>query len=131
MQCAPFSVHQRSLTPKPPEEYKGRRVTLCESKSRSVVSNSATQWAVARQAPPSLGFSRQEYWNGLPFPSPGDLPDPGIKRGSPALQADSLPSVIFKKQILKTFDNLTISSLTFQGKNSCCGLLLQFSRGQK
>ena len=43
-------------------------------------------------APPSVGFSRQEYWGGLPFPSPGDLPDPGIKPGSPALQADALPS---------------------------------------
>ena len=39
-----------------------------------------------------MGFSRQEYWSGLPFPSPGDLPDPGIEPGSPALQADSLPS---------------------------------------
>ena len=44
------------------------------------------------QAPPSMGFSRQDYWSGLPFPSPGDLPNPGIKPGSPALQADSLPS---------------------------------------
>ena len=44
------------------------------------------------QAPLSMGFSRQEYWNGLPFPSPGDLPNPGIKLVSPALQADSLPS---------------------------------------
>ena len=40
----------------------------------------------------SMGFSRQEYWSGLPFPSPGDLPDPGIEPGSPALQIDSLPS---------------------------------------
>ena len=40
----------------------------------------------------SMGFSRQEYWSGLPFPSPGDLPDPGLEPGSPALQADSLPS---------------------------------------
>ena len=47
---------------------------------------------VAYQAPPSLGFSRQEYWSGLLFPSPGDLPDPGIKPRSPALQADALPS---------------------------------------
>ena len=46
----------------------------------------------ACQAPPSMGFSRQEYWSGLPFPSPGDLPEPGIKPRSPALQADSLPS---------------------------------------
>ena len=50
----------------------------------------ATPWTVARQAPLSMGFSRQEYWSGLPFPSPGDLPDPGIKPRSPALQADSL-----------------------------------------
>ena len=47
-----------------------------------------TPWTVACQAPLSMGFSRQEYW--LPFPSPGDLPDPGIEPGSPALQADSL-----------------------------------------
>ena len=44
------------------------------------------------QASPSMGFSRQEYWSGLPFPSPGDVPDPGIKPRSPALQADALPS---------------------------------------
>ena len=49
-------------------------------------------WTVVGQAPPSMGFSRREYWTGLPFPSPGDLPDSGIKPRSPALQADSLPS---------------------------------------
>ena len=49
----------------------------------------ATPWTVAYQAPPSMGFSRQEYWRGLPFPSPGDLPNPGIESGSPALQADT------------------------------------------
>ena len=48
-------------------------------------------WTVARQAPLSVGFCRQEYWSGLPFPSPGDLPDPGIKPESPAWQVDSLP----------------------------------------
>ena len=47
-------------------------------------------WTVARQAPLSMEFSRQEYWSGLPFPSPGDLPDPGIKPRFSALQADSL-----------------------------------------
>ena len=52
----------------------------------------ATPWTVAYQAPPSMGFSRQECWSGLLFPSPGDLPDPGIKPGSPSLQADALPS---------------------------------------
>ena len=48
-------------------------------------------WTVAYQAPPSMEFSRQEYWSGLLFPSPGDLPDPGIKPRSPELQADALP----------------------------------------
>ena len=48
-------------------------------------------WMVARKVPLSMGFSRQEYRSGLPFPSPGDLPDPGIELGSPVLQADSLP----------------------------------------
>ena len=47
---------------------------------------------IAHQAPPSIGFSRQEYWSGLPFPSPGDLPDPGIEPRSPTLQADALTS---------------------------------------
>ena len=51
-----------------------------------------TPWTVAHQASLSKGFSRQEYWGGLPFPSPWDLPDPGIESGSPALQPDSLPS---------------------------------------
>ena len=47
---------------------------------------------VAHQVPPPMEFSRQEYWSGLPFPSPGDLPNPGIKPGSPALWADALLS---------------------------------------
>ena len=51
----------------------------------------ATPWTVAHQAPLSMAFSRQEYWSGLPFPSPEDLPDPGIKLASLALQVDSLP----------------------------------------
>ena len=49
----------------------------------------ATPWTIAYQAPQSLEFSRQEYWSGLPFPSPGDLPDLGIESGSPALRADA------------------------------------------
>ena len=53
---------------------------------------SVIPWTVAYQAAPSMGFSRQEYWCGLPFPSPGDPLDPGIEPGSPALQADALPS---------------------------------------
>ena len=51
-----------------------------------------TPWTVVYQGPLSMGFSRQEYWSGLPFPSPGDLPNPGTEPRSPALQADALPS---------------------------------------
>ena len=63
-----------------------------EVKSLCHVQLFATLWTVARQSPLSMGFSRQKYWSGLPFPSPGDLPNPGIKPGSPALQADALSS---------------------------------------
>ena len=63
-----------------------------EVKSLSHFQLFATPWTVAYQAPPSMGFSRQKYWSGLPFPSPGNLPDPGMEPGSPALQADALPS---------------------------------------
>ena len=52
----------------------------------------ATPWTVAYQASPSMGFSRKEYWSELPFPSPGDLPDPGIEPGSPTFQTDPLTS---------------------------------------
>ena len=65
-------------------------VCMCVCVSCSVMSDSVNQWTVACQAPLSMGFSRQEYWSGLLFPSPGDLPEPGIKLRSPALQADSL-----------------------------------------
>ena len=61
-------------------------------KSLSRVQLFVTPWTIAYQAPLFMGFSRQEYWSGLPFPPPGDLPDPGIEPGSPALQADTLPS---------------------------------------
>ena len=57
------------------------------------MSNSVTPWTVSRQVPLSVGFPRQEYWRGLPFTSPWDLPNPGIQLRSPVLQADSLPSV--------------------------------------
>ena len=61
-------------------------------KSLSHVQLFATLWTVAHQAPLSMGFFRQEYWSGLSFPSPGDLPNPGIEPRSPALQADALIS---------------------------------------
>ena len=63
-----------------------------EVKSLSRVRLFAIPWTVAHQAPQSMEFSGQEYWSGLPFPSPGDLPNPGIKPGSPALQAAALLS---------------------------------------
>ena len=63
-----------------------------EVKLLSRVQLFATPWTVAYHAPPSMEFSRQEYWSGLPFPSPGDLPNPGIKPGSSSLQVDALPS---------------------------------------
>ena len=68
-------------------------------KSLSRVRLFATPWTVAYQAPPSVGFSRQEYWSGLPFPSPGDLPNPGTEPRSPALEADALTSEPPRKQI--------------------------------
>ena len=68
-----------------------------ESVSHSVVSDSL--WPHAHQAPLSMGFSRQKYWSGLPFPSPGDLPDPGIELRSPELQMDSLPSELPGKPV--------------------------------
>ena len=67
-------------------------------KSLSRVQLFVTPWTVDYQAPPSMEFSRQGYWSGLPLPSPGDLPDPGIEPQSPSLQADALPpepTVIF------------------------------------
>ena len=72
--------------------YFSKKDSKSEVKSLSHVRLFATPWSVAHQAPLSMGFSRQEYWSGLPFPSTGDLPDPGIEPGSPALQTDALPS---------------------------------------
>ena len=65
-----------------------------EVKSLSCVQLFVTPWTIANQAPLSMGFSKEEYWSGLPFPSPGYLPDPGIEPRSPSLQADALPSAI-------------------------------------
>ena len=66
----------------------------------------ATPWTVARKAPLSMGFSRQECWSELPFPSPGDLPDPGIKPESPALQLDSLPTELWGSPHIQIQSNL-------------------------
>ena len=76
-------------------------------KSLSHVQLFAIPWTVAYQIPPSMGFSRQECWNGLPFTSPGDLSDPRIEPGSPALQADALPSEPPRKlYVLKVTSNI-------------------------
>ena len=64
---------------------------VCVLSRFSHVQFSVTLWTVAHQAPLSVGFSRQQYWSGLPCPPPGDLSDPGIKPASPTLQVDSLP----------------------------------------
>ena len=79
-------------------------------KSLSRVRLFATLWTVAYQAPPSMGFSRQEYWSGLPFPSLGDLPDPGIEPGSPAMQADALPSELILGSRISLEEGMTTHS---------------------
>ena len=79
-----FPFSRGSSQPKDPNQVK--------VKSLSCVRLFATPWTVTYQAPLSMRFSRQEYWSGLPFPSPGDLPDPGIEPGSPALESDALTS---------------------------------------
>ena len=89
---------------------------ISEWKSLSCVWLFVTPWTVACQAPLSMGLSRQEYWSGLPFPSPGDLSNPGIEPGSSALQADSLPpeppgKLQGQKSLIICYDKL--------GKNQC------------
>ena len=87
-------------------------------------------WTVAHQAPPSMGFSRQEYWSGLPFPSPGDLPDPGIKPRSPTLQADALtsappgklPSLYEGGAQIRGQSVPNLASITQTDRNPCSGL---------
>ena len=84
-------------------------------KSLSRVQLFATPWTVAHQAPPPMGLSRQEYWSGLPFPSPVDLPHPGIKPGSPALDADTLtsePPIIPTSALLTMLKPLTVQITT-------------------
>ena len=66
-----------------------KNIEVCMYVHCSVMSDSLIPWTIAHQAPLSMEFSRQEYWGRLPFPSPGDLPDPELKPRSPALQADS------------------------------------------
>ena len=96
------------------------------SESCSVVSDSATTWTVACQAPLSREFSRLEYWSGQPFPSPGNLPNPGIEPRSPAMQADSLPSEPFHVKNMM-WNKLTCYCLWANDEFSQCNLT---TRGQ-
>ena len=104
-------------------------------KSLSHVQPFVTPWTVAHQAPLSMGFSRQEYCSGLPFPSPGDLPDPGIKpptQGSPALQADALisePPLLIKFPIYSFlgFVSLLIHGVLFKTVSYYCNSFLSLS----
>ena len=89
MQARPLSSLFQQRTGSPCQHNQTLKVKV---KSLSRVRLFATPWTVAHQAPPSMGFSRQEYWSGLPFPSPEDLPNPGIEPGSLPLQADALTS---------------------------------------
>ena len=84
--------HTKEWSCTPPYTIHKNPLKMGHSKCKSWNHKLATLWTIAHQAPQSMGFSRQEYWSGLPFPSPGDLPDPGIKPRSPALQADALTS---------------------------------------
>ena len=108
---------------------------MCCALSLSPVQLFMTPWTVAHQAPLSMGFSRQEYWSGLPFPSPGDLPDPGMELGSPALQADSLPIELSGKPTNTGVGTLSLLQGTFPtqewnwGFLHCRWILYQLSQG--
>ena len=96
-----------------------------EMKSLSRVRLFVTPWIVAYQAPPSMVFSRQEYWSGLPFPSPGDLPDPGTKPGSPTLEADALTSEPFTSKTdenINPFKDICLMSLCLFKSQLCLSI---------
>ena len=103
-QIKPISLTSHSLSPLLVIVVGGLVIKLCLTL--------AIPWTVARQAPLSMEFPRQEYWNGLPFPSPGDLPDPGIKLGSSSLQADSARSPMNMSSV--QFSSVAQSCLTLQ-----------------
>ena len=96
---------------------------LCCAQSLSCVRLFVTPWAVASQAPLSMGFSRQEYENGLPCPPPGNLPNPGIEPRSPTLQADSLPSEPPGKSKNTGVSSLSLLQQIFPTQDSNQGLL--------
>ena len=87
----------------------------------------ATPWTAARQAPLSMGFSKQRYWSELPFPSPGDLSDPGIEPGSPTLQADSLQTEFWEQAEISFLKKFIYQSNDIQ-RLECEGLKVTFYR---
>ena len=76
-----------------------------------------TPWTVAYQAPLSMGFSRQEYWSGVPFPSLGDLPDPGIEPGSPTLEVDALTSELPRERQPSEWEKIIANQATDKKNN--------------
>ena len=98
-------------------------------KSLSRVWLFVTLWTVAYQAHQSMGFSRQEYWSGLSFPSPRDLPEPAIKWGSPALQTDALPSEPPGKSLknVRTLIN-QLKDSQLKNKKTCTGASQNLSK---
>ena len=94
---------------------------LCQLLSR--VQLFATPWTIARQAPLSMGFSRQDYWSELTFPFPGDIPNPGIKPGSPVLQAHTLPSELYV--FITVFECNKLKQSPYCGRGLCSGRALK------
>ena len=97
----------------------------------SRVQLSETPWTVAYQASPSMGFCRQEYWSGLPFPSPGDLPNPGIEPRYPTLEADTLTSEPPGKPFIIGNWNAKVGSQEAPGVTDKFGLGVQNEAGQR
>ena len=96
---------------------------LCTCQSLSCVQLFATPWAIARQAPLFMGFSRQDYWSELIFPSPGDISNPGIEPGSPVLQADTLPSELYV--FITVFECNKLKQSPYCGRGLCSGCALK------
>ena len=133
--CPTHLSHQRAWTELPvwqvPSSYLTHGGGLVAKSCLTLV----TPWTVACQASLSMRFTRQEYWSGLPLPSPGDLPDPGIEPWSPTLQADSLPTELWGKPggahnpwhliFLEQLRNLYLWSLTNPSFSQPIHFLLQ------
>ena len=100
----------------------GALTVVCACMCAKSLQSRPTLWphGLAHQAPLSLGFSRQEYWSGLPCPPPGDLPDPGVEPRSPALQADSLSFEPPGKHDNNTLLILTSTQRTIYNKGQAC-----------